>query len=107
MTLTGNNGFASGLMGSKLFSVVCRFERPTRCREIICGLGLIEGLDEAAFASLKNSVKQAIAKGISVKISYGGIRFGNLQVHKKVSNIWLTKNGLISRFFFILDDRDG
>ena len=51
----------------------------------MCGLKLFENGDEDLLASLVASINQVQASGALVKLSYGGIRYGNINVPTKVT----------------------
>ena len=55
------------------------------CRELVCGLKLYEDSDEDLFAQLVASIKTVQESGALVKLSYGGIRYGNIHVPTRVS----------------------
>ena len=67
-----------------LFYAIFRCSRGT-CRELVCGLKLYEDSDEDLFAQLVASIKTVQESGALVKLSYGGIRYGNIHVPTRVS----------------------
>ena len=63
---------------------ILRCERPSYCRELVCGLKLYEKQDEDLFADLISSIKEVQDAGGRVKLSVGGFKYGNIKVPTKV-----------------------
>ena len=82
-TLCAHTKHLNGKLHNPQFSIF-RCSRGT-CRELVCGLKLYEDSDEDLFAQLVASIKTVQESGALVKLSYGGIRYGNIHVPTRVS----------------------